>query len=176
MQEKDNIISKTQLKQEAEAQQAIGKKLVDLPKDKLNKLNLEEALLDAILEAKRITSNGAIRRQLQYIGRLMRETDIAPIVEQLEKWEGKHQQENARFHTLERWRERLIQESTGTQSAVLQEFVAVYPHADIQQLRTLIRNAQKEYTANKPPKSSRELFKLLREISEINSDHQELDD
>jgi ribosome-associated protein len=165
MQEKDDFISKTQLKLEAEAQQAIGKKLVELSKDRLKQLNLSDALFEAVMEAKRITSNGAIRRQMQYIGRLMRETDTAPIVEQLEKWEGKHQQENARFHVLERWRERLIQETSG-QSTVLQEFVASHPHADIQQLRTLIRNAQKEQAANKPPKSSRELFKLLRDISE----------
>lgn len=162
----ENLLpSKSQLKRDAEAQQAIGKKLVELPKDKLKQLHLEEALMEAILEAKRITANGAIRRQLQYIGRLMRDTDTAPIVEQLEKWEGKHQQENARFHVLERWRERLIHE-TSAHSDALQEFVTAYPHADIQQLRTLIRNAQKEAAANKPPKSSRELFKLLREISE----------
>jgi ribosome-associated protein len=161
--EETQIPSKTKLKAEADAQQAIGKKLIDLPKDKLLKLALPEALFDAVLEAKRITSNGAIRRQLQYIGRLMREIDNAPIVEQLSKWEGKHNEENARFHGLERWRDRLISDSG---SGALQELVATYPQVDIQLLRTLIRNAQKEAQANKPPKSSRELFKLLREMSE----------
>lgn len=164
--EDENFVSKTQLKAEADAQQAIGKKLLELPKDKLNKLNLEEALHEAIVEAKRLVANGAIRRQLQYIGRLMRDTDTAPIVEQLSRWEGKHNEENARFHLLERWRDRLIGEANLPNSNVLQEFVALYPSIEIQQLRTLSRNAQKEAVANKPPKSSRELFKLLREASE----------
>lgn len=160
----DDFVSKTQLKAEADAQQAIGKKLLELSKDKLNRLNLEEALFEAIVEAKRLTANGAIRRQLQYIGRLMRDTDTTPIVEQLSRWEGKHNEENARFHLLERWRDRLIADTSG--STVLQELVALYPNIEIQQLRTLSRNAQKEEAANKPPKSSRELFKLLREASE----------
>jgi ribosome-associated protein len=169
MQEKDEIppiLSKTKLKAEADAQQAIGKKLIELSKDKLTKLNLPETLYEAVLESKRLTANGAIRRQLQYIGRLMRETDTAPIVEQLSRWEGKHNDENARFHALERWRDRLINESGTSQSNLLQEFVALYPQTNIQQLRNLIRNAQKEQLANKPPKSSRELFKLLRDVSE----------
>ena len=154
-------ISKTKLKAEADAAQNIGKKLIDLSKDRLIKLDLPEALFDAVLEAKRLTANGAIRRQLQYLGRLMRDIDSAPIVEQLQAWEGKNTQENARFHSMERWRDRLIVEP-----AALQEFLTLYSQADIQQLRTLIRNAQKELLANKPPKSSRELFKLIRELSE----------
>jgi ribosome-associated protein len=154
-------ISKTKLKAEADAAQDIGKKLIALSKDRLIKLALPEALFDAVLEAKRLTANGAIRRQLQYLGRLMRDVDSAPIVEQLQAWEGKNTQENARFHTMERWRTRLIAEPNA-----LQEFLASFPQADIQQLRTLTRNAQREEAAQKPPKSSRELFKLIREISE----------
>ncbi len=167
--EKKNIvepISKTKLKAEADAQQAIGKKLVDLPKDRLMKLNLPEALYEAVLEAKRITANGAIRRQMQYLGRLMRDIDSTAIVDQLQRWEGKHNEENARFHTLERWRTRLLSDNNA-----VSEFLLAFPHADSQQLRTLIRNAQREEAAQKPPKSSRELFKLIREISEHN--HQE---
>jgi ribosome-associated protein len=159
--EDDAPISKTKLKAEADAAQNIGKKLIDLSKDRLIKLALPEALFDAVLEAKRLTANGAIRRQLQYLGRLMRDIDSAPIVEQLQAWEGKNTQENARFHGMERWRTRLIAEP-----AALQEFLSAHPQIDIQQFRTLIRNAQKEETAQKPPKSSRELFKLIREISE----------
>lgn len=156
-------ISKTKLKAEADAAQDIGKKLIDLPKDRLIKLDLPEALFDAVKEAKRLTANGAIRRQKQYIGRLMRDIDIAPIVDQLQRWEGKHNEESAKFHTLERWRERLLKEETA-----VSEYIAANPQVDSQQLRTLIRNAQREETAQKPPKSSRELFKLLREIAESN--------
>lgn len=155
------IISKTKLKAEADAAQAIGQKLMALPKDKLLKLDLPEALYEAVMEAKRITANGAIRRQKQYLGRLMRDIDIAPIVDQLQRWEGKHNEENARFHGMERWRTRLV-----TDANAVSEFLVAYPQTDSQQLRTLIRNAQREEAANKPPKSSRELFKLIREVLE----------
>jgi ribosome-associated protein len=164
-------ISKTKLKAEADAQQAIGVKLTSLPSNKLAQLDLPERLVDAINEAKRITANGAIRRQRQYIGTLMREIDIAPIVEQLEKWEGKNTAENAYFHNLERWRTRLIEDEK-----VLSDFIAQYPHVDSQQIRALIRNARKEAAANKPPKSSRELFKLLREVTSQTSDDRASDD
>ena len=158
-------ISKTKLKAEADAQQELGVKLVALPNSKLSQLDLPERLVDAIHEAKRITANGATRRQKQYIGSLMREIDIAHIVEQMEKWEGKNTAENAYFHNLERWRARLIEEE-----GALSEFMAQHPNVDSQQIRTLIRNARREASLAKPPKSSRELFKLLREIT---SDSQE---
>ena len=153
-------ISKTKLKAEADALQEIGVKLVALPNSNLTQLDLPESLVDAINEAKRITANGATRRQKQYIGSLMREIDVAPIVEQMEKWEGKNTAENAYFHNLERWRARLIEDE-----GALSEFIQQYPNVDSQQIRTLIRNARREASANKPPKSSRELFKLLREIT-----------
>jgi len=152
--------SKTKLKAEADAQQALGVRLSELPKDKLLKLNLPEDVVTAILDTKKITANGAIRRHRQYLGRLMREIDNAPINEQLARWEGKHTAENAYFHGLERWRDRLINDANA-----LSEFMALHPGTDSQQLRTLIRNAQKEQAAAKPPKSSREIFRVLREIT-----------
>lgn len=158
--EADLPISKTKLKAEADAQQELGVRLTELPKDRLLKLNLPEDVVTAVLDTKKITANGAIRRHRQYLGRLMREIDTAPITEQLARWEGKHTAENAYFHGLERWRDRLINDANA-----LSEFMALHPATDSQQLRTLIRNAQKELAANKPPKSSREIFKLLREIT-----------
>jgi ribosome-associated protein len=163
--EAPETLSKTKRKAAVEALQDLGAKLVELPKDKLDKLDLPESLRDAVLEARRITSNGAIRRQMQYIGRLMREVETAPIVEQLQRWEGKHSAETAHFHQLERWRERLLSDD----SAVA-EFMQRYPQTDSQQLRTLIRNSQREQAVNKPPRSSRELFRLLRDITENGSD------
>jgi len=163
-------ISKTQLKAEADAQQALGVRLTELPKDKLLKLDLPDAVVTAVLDSKKITANGAIRRHKQYLGRLMREIDNAPILEQLARWDGKHTAENAYFHGLERWRDRMV-----TEGNALAEFIAFYPQTDIQQLRTLIRNAQKELEANKPPKSSREIFKVLREITSAEIDLKEID-
>lgn len=156
----DLLPSKTKLKAEADAQQALGVRLTELPKDKLLKLNLPEDLFAAILESKKITANGATRRHRQYLGKLMREIDTAPISEQLARWEGKHTAENAYFHGLERWRDRLINDTNA-----LSEFIALHPATDSQHLRTLIRNAQKEQAAAKPPKSSREIFRILREIT-----------
>lgn len=157
----EEFISKTKLKAEADAQQALGVRLSELSKDKLLKLDLPDAVLTAVLDTKKITANGAIRRHRQYLGRLMREIDNAPILEQLARWDGKNTAENAYFHGLERWRDRMIADSNA-----LAEFIALYPQTDIQQLRTLVRNAQKELAANKPPKSCREIFKLLREITQ----------
>jgi ribosome-associated protein len=152
--------SKTKLKAEADALQALGVRLCELPKDKLQKLNLPEALYTAVLESKKITANGATRRHKQYLGKLMREIDTADIEEQLSRWDGKHSAENAYFHGLERWRDRLINEPNA-----LAEFMGNHPNTESQRIRTLIRNAQKELASNKPPKSSRELFKLLREVT-----------
>ena len=163
----DLPISKTKLKAEADAQQALGVRLCALSKEKLIKLDLPEALLEAVLENKKITANGAMRRHKQYLGRLMRDIDTAPIEEQLAKWDGKHTAENAYFHGLERWRDRMISDAN-----VLTELITQYPQTDpqdIQQLRTLIRNAQKELLAGKPPKSSREIFKMLRTITQAST-------
>jgi ribosome-associated protein len=170
MQENDDelYISKTKRKAEADALQTIGKRLIELTDDQINKLALPETLHDAVFEAKRIKSKSALRRQIQYIGRLMRDVDSDPIVEQFERWDGKHQEENARFHALERWRDKLINESATSETTALQAFVTQYPNAEIQRLRHLSRNAHKEQTSNNPPKSTRELFKLLREITESN--------
>lgn len=169
MQEEDedlDFISKTQRKAEADAQQMVGKKLLGLTNEQLSKLKLDESLHDAVIEAKRLTSNGAIRRQLQYIGKLMRNTEIEPITEQMARWEGKNDTENARFHALEVWRDQLINEFATSQSDVLQKFVAQYPNAEVQQIRNLCRNAHKEQLSESTPKNSRELFKLIRQITE----------
>jgi ribosome-associated protein len=164
-------ISKTKRKAAMDELQDIGVRLIELSKDRLTKLDLPETLLDAIKEAKRITANGASRRQRQYIGSLMRNVDVAPILEQLEKWDGKNNEENAYFHRLENWRSRLIAEDNA-----LAEFMTAHPNVETQQIRTLIRNAKREQEQNKPPKSSRELFKLLREITRSKSSAAEDDD
>ena len=166
----DEPVSKTKRKAAMDELQDIGVTLVGLPKDKLNKLDLPEILLDAVNEAKRITANGATRRQAQYIGRLMRNVDIAPIIEQLARWDGKNTAENAYFHRLENWRTRLIADENS-----LSEFLVEYPGIDTQQIRTLIRNARREESLNKPPKSSRELFKLLREVTAASQESESAD-
>jgi ribosome-associated protein len=161
------VISKSEIKRQMTALQKLGEELIALPKSKLNKLDLPENLRDAIDDAKRITAHGALSRQKQYIGRLMRIIDAQPIAEQLEKWRNHHSDENVVFHQMEHWRTSLINDDTAVTL-----FVADYPDADVQQLRTLIRNARKESNLQQPPKSSRALFKLIRNI--IETAHPEL--
>lgn len=157
--------SKTQRKKEMTALQDMGTQLVKLPRGRLEKLDLPEALLDALLEAQRITSHGAIRRQMQFIGKLMRDVDAEAIGEQLAVIRGESDSAKAEFHSLERWRTRLLE-----QDDALTEWLARHPDADAQQMRQLIRNARKETAEGKPPKSSRALFRLLRDSQEAGTD------
>ncbi len=156
--------SKSAVKRQMYQLPKLGEELIALPKDTLKRMQLPDTLRTAVEEAQRIASRGVrsgLRRQLQYIGRLMREIDAQPVAEQLQQRETRQSEENARFHQLERWRDRLLADENS-----LSAFMEAYPHADSQPLRTLIRNAHKEIAAQRPPKSSRALFKLLREISE----------
>ena len=139
--------------------QALGVALAELSESQLREMRLGEDLLEAVLEAKRIRSHEAKRRQMQYIGRLMREVDPAPIRSRLAELEGSSAQASARHRRLETWRERLL----GDDEA-LTAFAAEHPGADLQALRTLIRNARKEQKESKPPRAYRELFRVLKEI------------
>lgn len=151
--------SKTKIKKQMHDLQDIGAELVALGKDQLAQLDLPESLRDAIREMHRINKFGAQRRQMQYIGKLMREVDTAPIIAKLDVWKGVSQQHTAHLHLLERWRDRLL-ESDGA----LTELLAAHPQTDVQHLRALIRNAQKEKEAGKPPKNYREIFQVLKEL------------
>ncbi len=139
--------------------QALGVALADLPEAQLRAIGLEPGLLAALLEAKRIRSHEAKRRQMQYIGRLMREVDPAPIREALAAVEGGSAQATARHRRVEAWRERLLADD-----AALTEFAAAFPAADLQALRASIRNARKEQKEGKPPRAFRELFRVLKQI------------
>jgi len=151
--------SKTKIKKQMHELRDLGKELTELSKDQLAQLDLPENLRDAISEMRNINKFGAQRRQMQYIGKLMREVDTAPILARLDAWKGKSQQHTAYMHQLERWRDRLMENDSA-----LTELLAAHPQADAQRLRALIRNAQKEMEAGKPPKNYREIFQVLKEI------------
>jgi len=153
--------SRTQIKKQMTALQDLGAELVLLNADQLAEMALPETLHEAVTAAQRITRFEARRRQLQYIGRLMRHIDPEPIRARLERWSATSREHTARLHRIERWRERLL-----TEGAALADFAREYPRADIQRLRTLARNAQRERERNEPPRSYRALFKLLRETLE----------
>ena len=151
--------SKTKIKKQMLELQNLGEQLAALNKDQLNELDLPENLRDAINEVKRMTKFGAISRQMQYIGRLMRDVDAAPIIAKLEVWNGTSKQHITWLHQVENWRDRLLADPNA-----LTELLAAYPQSDVQHLRTLIRNALKEKEMQKPPKSFREIFQILRDI------------
>ncbi len=140
------------------ALQALGESLVDLTAAQLEKVELPESLRSAVEEARSIRSREGRRRLLQYIGRVMRDIDPAPIRAQLDEWRGQSLAATAELHAVERWRERLVAEEHA-----LTDFAAAYPGADLQALRAAIREARKERATGAPPRHFRVLFRLLRE-------------
>ena len=156
----DAIVSKTRRKKEMLELQSLGAKLAELPESQLAEIPMDDALREAVLEAKRIKSHEAKRRQLQYIGRLMRDVDPAPLRERLDAIAGHSAQAAAQHRRLEAWRERLLADDEA-----LTAFAAEHPGADLQAVRAQIRNARKEQKESKPPRAYRELFRLIKECS-----------
>jgi ribosome-associated protein len=154
-------ISKTRRKKDMLSLQALGEKLTTLPAGLLDKCNLPVELLHAISEYKRIPERrGARKRQLQFIGRLMREIDAVPIQQVLDEQGQQAELGKRRFHRLEDIRDQLL---AGDQ-AMLDELIRNNPGMDIQYVRQLIRQAQKEKTDARPPSAARKLFAYLREL------------
>ena len=151
--------SKSQKKRDMHALQEMGAELVELSAERLARIDMPDDLREALREAQRLTKHEARRRQMQYIGRLMRDVDPAPLREALDVVKGASAIENARQHRLERLRERLLEDE-----AVLTEIGSVHPGADLTRLRQLRRNALKDREEGRPPRAFRELFRLLREL------------
>ena len=152
-------VSKSEIKRDAEDLKQLGEKLVNLTKANLTKVPLDESLKDAIELAQRLQKE-ARRRQLQYIGKLLRSIDAEPIREALEKIENKHNQQQAMLHKLEILRDELVAKGDVALTDLLNE----RPSADRQQLRNLIRAAQKEKEQNKPSKAYREIYQILKTL------------
>jgi ribosome-associated protein len=155
------VISKSQKKREMHQLLQLTEKALSLSDDKLAGTGLGDKALQAIREARKMKASGARNRQLKYITKLIKQEDVQVLEDYLRETEDAHLLENKRFHQLEKWRDRLVTEGDTVMGELLQE----YPHADRQQLRTLIRQAQKEAEQNKAPSASRKLFKYLRTIS-----------
>lgn len=163
MDDSHDEISKSQRKRDAKALHALGLELVELNHEQLARLTLPEDLRAAVELARTISQRGGRKRQLQYIGKLLRHMEADPIREQLDILLQRGQAATARFHLLERWRDRLLE----ADDAAIDEILATFPHADRQQLRQLARNARKE-TQQQPPtqRSARALFRYLRQLQE----------
>jgi len=154
--------SRTQLKKEAEALQKIGEKLAELSDDQLSRMGVPPTLMEAIRAVRRMKSHGARRRQMQYIGTLMRRMDITAIEQGLlEIEQGAYRQASA-FHRIEDWRDRLL----AGDDALMDEILAKFADADRQRLANLVRNARKEKEKNAPSRSARHLFRYLKQLDE----------
>ena len=152
-------VSKSEIKRDAEDLKQLGEKLVNLTKANLTKVPLDDSLKDAIELAQRLQKE-ARRRQLQYIGKLLRSIDAEPIREALEKIENKHNQQQAMLHKLEILRDELVAKGDVALTDLLNE----HPSADRQHLRNLIRAAQKEKEQNKLSKAYREIYQILKTL------------
>lgn len=153
--------NKTQIKREIADVQQIAQQLISLSDGATKRIPLDDELKDAIALARRIrNTREGYRRQLQLVTKLLRSQDYTAVANALNSVQRSGDEENARFHALERWRERILSEGDDA----IQAFIEDHPQADRQKLRTLTRKAQKEQAENKPPAAFRELFKYLRSV------------
>ena len=171
--------SKSQLKREMTALQKLGSELVEEARDRVKRIPMPEDVRDAILECQQIKDHEGRRRQLQYVGKKMRslnEEEVAVIQATIDSWKGATKAETAALHALERQRDKLLADDEA-----LTLLLSRHPQVDGQHLRTLIRNARKEVSENKPPKAYREIYQLLKSLQadakaqrlEESADHEE---
>lgn len=159
--------SKSDLKKEMDGLQDLGKALLTLRSDLFKRLELPEILATALAEAKRITNFEGKRRQMQYVGKLMRKQDeamLTAIHAALDEQHNGSARENLALHKAETWRDELIADDDR-----LAAWMAAYPDTDSQQLRALIRQARKDAKPEKPGafprygRAYREVFQLVRQ-------------
>jgi ribosome-associated protein len=151
--------SKTKKKEEMHELRDLGAELVELSVGQLKRIKLPENIYDAVRECQKITAHGARRRQVAYLGKLMRTVEDEPIRAGLALLRGESSAETARLHRLERMRQRLIEDES-----TLSDIAATWPDADLQHIRQLRRNALKEKENNKPPKNFRAIFQVLQQL------------
>lgn len=156
-----DVPSKSERKRQVEALQKMGTELVDLTDAQLKSIPLDDELRNAVLLARKIKNkHEGYRRQLQFIGKLMRQRDVEPIEQAMERLNAFHQQTVNQFHAVEQQRDLLL---SGDEEA-LTDFFNRYPNADIQRIRQWLRQAKKQAEENKPPTAARQLFVYLREL------------
>ena len=150
--------SKSQVKREMHELQKLGEELIALSAASRARVPLDDELKDALQLADKLSNKReALRRHIQFIGRLMRSRDLEPIDQALALLRNTNQAATRQFHKVETWRDKLLAENDA-----VTEFIAEYPEIDVQQLRQLIRNAKKEQEKQQPPKYFRELFQLIK--------------
>lgn len=154
-------LNKSQQKREIKALLELGKQLALLDSTALHKMDMPPELLQAILDVQSM-KHGAEKRQYKLICKMLRQINTDSLEETIETLSAQQEQLNRAFHQTEYWRDRLISDGIDAMT----EFMQTYPHADAGQIRQLLRNANKEMQQNKPPRASRQLFRLLRQSIE----------
>ena len=158
------FISKSQRKRDAQVVKSLAVELIRLSPSRLAKVPLDETVREAVEEARQIRSNVAGKRQLQFLAKQLRRIDVTPIRETIDSFQSKTRKLTISHHRVENWRDFLLESGDSALGKLLQQ----QPEADGQALRQLIRNAQREALKDKPPASSRSLFRLLRDMDENN--------
>ena len=151
--------SKTELKQDSQDLQLLGETLTTLSNDQLDQLDLPELMRDALEELHRVGKHEATRRHMQYIGKLMRDIDPAPIRAQLDRWEMGTRANKAAFKASERWRDRLIAEPDA-----LTLFMAEQPSVDREKLNELLVRARLQAAKGEAPAASRQVFRVIYRV------------
>jgi ribosome-associated protein len=150
--------SRTQMKREMAALQKLGERLVGLTPDQLKKIDLEPELEEAVDLARTLTKHGAIKRQMQYIGALMRQVDANPIQSALERIDRGDSDDTLTHKQTEKWRDRLL----SGDEALVERIVKRFPSIDKQRFDQLVESARNEKESGRPPKSARLLFRYLK--------------
>ena len=154
-------VSKSQRKRESTALQHLADELVDLTANQLATITLPKSVEAAVVEGRAIKSHGARKRHIKHIAVLLRDMDDRTLIDEgMKRLHSQSRQANQQFHRIEGWRDRLLQQGDEALSAL----AADYPALDRQQIRQLVRNAQHEAASDKPPRSARRLFHLLRDL------------
>jgi ribosome-associated protein len=164
--DQDERPSKSLRKRQSTDLQALGETLIDLPANELEALPLPENLRDAVELARRITAHGGLYRQKQYIGKLMRKIDAEPIRAAIEARHNRERVSAMRFHRVEQWRDRLINEGAPAIDALMAE---THAQVDVPTLARMVERAQFEARMKHPPHAARELFRVLREALDANN-------
>lgn len=151
--------SKSQLKREKQALQALAERMVGMPRAELERLNLSQATWAAIDETPRIKDVRARGRHYKRIANLLEREDMHAVHALVDQAEARGRAATARHHALERWRERLIAQGDDALSAFIDE----HPQTDRQQLRALVRAAQRDAERGRP-EAPRKLFRFLRDL------------
>ncbi|HEC60595.1 hypothetical protein LCGC14_0440840 [marine sediment metagenome] len=159
--DEEDYVSKSEIKRELQELRELGKELVELPIKDLDKLNLSERLYDQVIKAQGMKL-GALKRQIGFIGGIMVDEEHQEIKLHLDKIRQAHNGDTKQFQQLEEWRDLLLAGDNEVMSVLRNQF----DNFDMQHVRQLVRNANKETTENKPPKSARLIFKYLRECQE----------